>query len=144
MLTAVIEQRQEQKDRRLADFQKKEEEAKTKMIQLEQEVMTQGLQTVWAMGRLLLEKRTRKVCEEIFEKGEAKGNKALRKKRAEALLCLGEVFERESASFKASRPAEQANQTPFGLHPGEHLSLSLSLRANNPSNYHLITPLITI
>jgi hypothetical protein len=78
------------------------EEAKNreKIAALEKRAMSAGLSTVWKLGKLLLEKRVKRVAVIILAEGDAKNNSGLRKRRAKALDELGGVYARVATKIE--------------------------------------------
>jgi len=59
--------------------------------QLINDIMSQGLSTIWKIGLLEIENTVREVCQTIL----AVPDKNLKRKRAEALEELGKIYKRE-------------------------------------------------
>jgi len=60
--------------------------------ELENEIMSHGLSTIWKLGQMEIEKMVRDVCQTLMKEAPDKKSK---KKRASALKELGEVYRRE-------------------------------------------------
>jgi hypothetical protein len=135
MQVAVVEQKEEARLRKLEEFQKMEEENRAQMVKLEQDVMTQGLATMWNYGKLLLEKRVRNVCERILAAGEAKTNKSLKQNRAAALICLGEIFDAQITRHRQTANLHGDSDTgPFANLSGNNARAPPNPAPNNPPN----------
>jgi len=75
--------------------------------ELENEIMSHGLSTIWKLGHMEIEKMVRDVCQVILKVP----NKKLKKKRAAALKELGELYRREVKLAK--KKGLDTNATPF-------------------------------
>jgi len=81
------------------------EQAGAQDEQLVNDIMSQGLSTIWKIGLLEIESTVREVSQSVL----SIPDKNLRKKRAEALEDLGKIYKRES---RAARK-RGVNITPF-------------------------------
>jgi len=79
--------------------------------ELAAEVMSQGLSTIWKMGKMEIESMLRDVCSTIFKVQD----KNLKKKRATALRDLGDFYREESK--KAKKKTRRSNERPWNVLP---------------------------
>jgi len=68
------------------------EQAGEQNQQLVNDIMSQGLSTIWKLGLLEIENTVREVCQSVL----STPDKNLKKKRAEALEELGKIYKSES------------------------------------------------
>jgi len=73
----------------------------------EAEMMTHGLDTMWKMGKLEIEKNVRSACKNLLK------DKSKRKKRAQALKDLGELYRKESNRVKKEKGMEKGTFFDF-------------------------------
>jgi len=103
--------------------------------ELAAEVMSQGLSTIWKMGKMEIESMIRDVCSAIFKVQD----KNLKKKRATALKDLGEFY-RDEAKKAKKRLAEVMSDPEMFFRPPDDSQKSKSSSTASTSSTSSTAP----